>query len=520
MFSIPVAGSLYLARHLARTTEFERAEQLALAVLGRTVAIARQSQEATRRLEPRTHEDSCSADKLALMWAIDLSSPYLKAVGYVRNGRLTCSSLGDHGEGIPLGPIRFVSVIGDGIRPQVRLPMVPETELLMAERNGTATMVHPELFTNLVQSTDDPWVGIVSLPERVPMVVRGTFRPAWHARIPEQGETAYFVDGDRMVALHRSDWNVLAFAATPVLREQKRMEALAWTLAPLGALVGLLLWLGLLWHMRAIRSLPTVMRSALAEGEFFLEYQPVVELATGRWIAAETLIRWKRPDGTCISPDVFIPVAEQSGLIQRITERVLALVATEAPALFARHPDFRLALNLSAADLATERIVQQLGDLVDQPGIAPRNLAVEATERGLLTVDATRRVLKDIRALGIRAAIDDFGTGYSGLSYLGTFEVDSLKIDKSFIDTVGTDAPTSDVAVHIIQMAKTLRLDVVAEGIETAEQAAFLRDRGVRYGQGWLFAKSMPMPALLAALDSAATGRADADTGGPATSTA
>ncbi|WP_166432817.1 EAL domain-containing protein [Luteimonas yindakuii] len=515
VFSIPVAASLYLARHIARSTEFERVEQLARAVLARTATIALQSQEATQRLQGRTFESPCSPEKLALMWAIDLGSSYLQAVGYIQDDRLKCSSLGDHGEGIPLGPARFVSVIGDSIRPQVRLPMVPDTDLLIAERNGTATVVHPELFTDLVQSTDNPWVGVVSLPDRVPLAVRGDFRPAWHERLPPEGGTARFVDGDRIVVLHRSaDWKLLAFAAAPVLREEKRMTALAWTLAPLGAVVGLLLWLALLSHMRATRSLPVVMRAALADDEFFLEYQPIVDLDSGRWVSAEALIRWKRPDGTLIRPDLFIPAAEDSGLIQRITERVLELVCAEAPALFARHPQFRLSINLSAADLATGLVVHRLRELTNQPGIEPHNLAVEATERGLLAVDATRRVLADIRALGIRAAIDDFGTGYSGLSYLGTFEVDSLKIDKAFIDTVGTDAPTSDVAVHIIEMAKTLRLDVVAEGIEHPEQAEFLRGRGVRYGQGWLFAKSMPMPALLAALDSAADGSA----GGPVTS--
>ncbi|HEY4555625.1 MAG TPA: EAL domain-containing protein [Lysobacter sp.] len=497
-------GALYLAHYLARNAEFERAELLALAVLGRTETVARQSRTATDRLEASGGTDPCSPVHLALMRSIDLGSSYLQAVGRIENDRLLCSSLGHHGSGIPVGPVRFTSPIGDGLRPDVRLPMVPGTELLVAEHRGNATLVHPDRITGVAQGTDHPWVGVVNLSRRAPMVVRGDFRAAWYDRAPVRGNVG-FIDGDRMVVLHRpAGYDFMTFAAVPRLREQVRARNLARILGPVGALVGGLFWLALRWRMRTLRSLPAVMRAALANDEFFLEYQPIVELCSGRWVGAEALLRWRRPDGTAVRPDVFIPVAEDSGLITRITERVIELVARDAPALVARHPDVRVALNLSAADLATDRTVELLRRLTQQPGLSPRNIAVEATERGLLDADTAVRVLGAIRALGIRAAIDDFGTGYSSLSYLGTFRIDTLKIDKSFVDTVGTDAPTGNVAVHIIEMAKTLGLEMVAEGVERAEQAAFLHERGVRYGQGWLYAKAMPMPALLAALDAAA----------------
>jgi len=309
-----------------------------------------------------------------------------------------------------------------------------------------------------------------------------------------------FMDGSRVVSLQRSSrFDLVTYVAMPAGYTRQRANALLARLLPLALLVGAISCFAVLWRAREQRTLPAVIRSALRHKEFFLAYQPIIELATGRWVGAEALIRWQRPDGSMVRPDVFVPVAEDNGLIPLVSRRVLELLARDAPAILALRPDFRFSVNLSQQDLMNPLTIDQLRGLL-ATGLKPINLTIEATERGVMEKEAATVVLREIRALGMRVAIDDFGTGYANLAHLHNFEVDALKIDKSFVDTIGTEAVTAHVALLIIEMGKTLSLDLVAEGVEHAHQADYLRDHGVRYGQGWLFARPMPAEGLRVAL--------------------
>ena len=256
--------------------------------------------------------------------------------------------------------------------------------------------------------------------------------------------------------------------------------------------------LGLVVYHESRRQLamPMVIRSALRRQEFFLAYQPLVDLATRQWVGAEALIRWQRSNGEIVPPNVFLSAAEDAGLIQRITRRVFELVTRDAGDLFDHYPGFQLALNLSAADLHDEATVAQLRALGEQLHAKPGNLVIEANERGFANPRLAGLIVERLCGAGMRVAIDDFGTGPSTLGHLQRIKLDFLKIDKSFVDTIGTDAATSDVAAHIIDIARTLQLEIIAEGVENEAQARFLQERGVRYAQGWLFARPLPLKEL------------------------
>jgi sensor c-di-GMP phosphodiesterase-like protein len=227
----------------------------------------------------------------------------------------------------------------------------------------------------------------------------------------------------------------------------------------------------------------------------YVLYQPVVELETRRVIGAEALLRWKSRSAD-MRPDYFIPQAEQCGMIQLITAQVLAMVARDLPQFLKIDPHFCVAVNVSAADLCDNRTIDAMDQFLRVSGARPENVEIEATERAFLQGPETAELIDALRAKGFSVAIDDFGTGYSSLSCLQSLSLDTLKIDRAFVETINTDGATSQVVLHIIEMAHSLHLEMVAEGVETEPQAQYLLKRGVRYAQGWHFGRPMDIAPL------------------------
>jgi c-di-GMP phosphodiesterase len=263
----------------------------------------------------------------------------------------------------------------------------------------------------------------------------------------------------------------------------------------IGAGIGLLLiagWLYLIVRFwRYELNMATELRKALAAGGIEVHYQPVIDMTSGFCVGAEALARWQLDSGESVSPAVFIPVAEQAGLVQDLTIAVLARALRDCRQLLLGHPGMSINLNLSAADLRDDRIGRELSEQLAAAQLPASAIKLEITERALVNTDTARMLIRDLRRRGHQIAIDDFGTGYSSLSYLQSFEIDILKIDKSFVDAIGTEAATSQVIVHVIQMAASLGLQTVAEGVETAQHVNWLIGHGVGLGQGFLFSRPL-----------------------------
>jgi EAL domain-containing protein (putative c-di-GMP-specific phosphodiesterase class I) len=241
--------------------------------------------------------------------------------------------------------------------------------------------------------------------------------------------------------------------------------------------------------------LGAALRRALERGELFLVHQPVVTLGNVTLRGSEALIRWAHPDRGVISPLDFIPLAEETGLIVPVGEWVLSEALRQISRWRRRYPmtgDYSLSVNLSARQLASPDLVAAVAGALASSAVPASSVYLEITETTLLSqVASNLDTLRSLRDLGVHLAVDDFGTGYSSLSYLRQLPIDSLKIDRSFIDGLGRDSHDTAIVEAVIGLAKVLDLDVVAEGVETQSQLELLREMGCRSGQGFLFSEPL-----------------------------
>ncbi|MFD2499057.1 EAL domain-containing protein [Rhizorhabdus histidinilytica] len=260
----------------------------------------------------------------------------------------------------------------------------------------------------------------------------------------------------------------------------------------MGLLVSTVLVGIVIWVSRQRLSPEKELAIAIRRREFVVHYQPIIDLSNGRCVAAEALLRWRRPDGRWIRPDLFIPLAEDTGLISPLTDLLIERVIEDQAELLRADRGLHISINISARDLESGRFLPVLSDAVARSGIEPSQIWIEATEQGFIRAEIAASAIKAARAAGHMVAIDDFGTGYSSLSLLQGLPLDALKIDKSFVEAIATDAATSVVTPHIIDMAHGLKLRIIAEGVETREQEAYLRAAGVPLAQGWLYSRALP----------------------------
>lgn len=251
------------------------------------------------------------------------------------------------------------------------------------------------------------------------------------------------------------------------------------------------------------------LQRALEAGEFIPYYQPLVDTRNGRWDGVEVLMRWQHPSEGLVPPDQFIPLAERLGLIVPMTSALMNQVRDDLAGHAEQLPaGFHIGINITAAHCQSLHLLEECREFLSAFPSGHVQLVLELTERQMITSTAvTEQLFADLRELGVRIAIDDFGTGHSSLAYLREFRVDYLKIDRSFVSMIGSDALSRHILDNILDLAVRLELGLVAEGVETAEQSDYLSQHGVQFLQGYLFARPMPAHALFKALETPPSAR-------------
>ena len=456
-----------------------------------TLVDARELLDALNQLEL----DGCSPEHLERLQDAAMARPHVRAIGYWRAAERQCGAGFVQGEA--LTPPRASRIYDSGVIawwPGADTA-VGGVELFLMRYGQHDVAIDPRLLIS---------PGLLEA-QQVGLWVEGLPMSQYPANAdlpaPEATPAGLSVDRSRGRIVSRFSLDTIfpidIIAVQPLAAFWDRYLPTL-VVAGLFGLLLVALWLLLVvQYLRRHLSLASELREAIARDQISVEYQPIVDLTDGRCRGAEALARWHREGDETIRPDVFVPLAEDTGQATDLTLAILRAILRDLGDSLRAHPEQTVNLNITGHDLSSDRFGDALRTALREAGVAPASIKLELTERSLLNEDAVRGRLRELRGRGHRIAIDDFGTGYSSLSYLERFELDTLKIDKTFADAIAHEAVTSSVIGHIIEMARSLELHIVAEGIESPHQVEWLRKQGVDGGQGYHFSRPLSAEAFL-----------------------
>lgn len=427
----------------------------------------------------------CSPESIDQMRIVAMNSFSVESVGYEEDV-FACTSWGATLPKANAWPQDFT--LDDGV--SVSIGAQSETEhikpMLALQYAAFNVLVDPEQFREV---TLDEGVRVAIGTKQGRILGPTQAQTANLLALVHEGPTHGLRDGFLYVLVPQRNLTVLAVVARQDLLASFWRHQLY--LLPVGLLVAGGLLARVLRSSRRKLSPLAVLERAVRRREFIVDYQPIIEIETRRCIGAEALVRWKKPDGRIVSPDLFVPLAERSGLILPITDQVIETIMRDLGALLARDPAMHVSINLAASDVSSGRFLPVLQREIRQVGVQPEQIWLEVTEGSFIEPKAARSTLEQVRKAGFVVALDDFGTGYSSLQYLQQLPLDVLKIDRSFVDKIMAGENQALLVSHVIEMGQALHLTLVAEGVETAQQLDCLRARHVKYAQGWLFAKAL-----------------------------
>jgi sensor c-di-GMP phosphodiesterase-like protein len=448
----------------------------------------------------------CSEQDIVLMRRLTFAARFLKDVGRFQGKSFACSAT--IGKLPALAPVKEPEIAlrsGHSIYPSypLMIPAGARTEIVVA---GNADVVlSTDVFAEYSQQPFHFAVGIPdwfnlnrsagALANSTQTVTLSGVTGTW--QLP-----AAVLRTDRAVRVAETLYrgrcstrcSVCAAASIPMDQVWKNNRLLLTGYTLTGAFAGISCATGILLIGNNRRSHTNQLRRAILMGQLSVVYQPIVDLTTHRIVGAEALARWTDEDGESIRPETIIALAEAEGFVSEITRFVLTRALEEIRPILEGLPDFRLSINLAPSDLADPRLLLLLEERLSGGPVTEANVAFELPERATSARDVAVAAIRRLRERGHAIFIDDFGTGYSNLAYLTELNVDGIKINRSFIATLGTESVTASIVPQILAVARALSLSVVVQGIEREDQAKyFARDTAMILGQGWFF--GLPVPA-------------------------
>ena len=448
---------------------------------------------------------SCEPGNIEAMQRAAFATTPIKEVAIIGpDGRTLCTDLGlDLGQRTILSAEPLADASGyvlDIIKLADNRQMVRLRRKGGVGRNEIAALVPASLLLPRVSSNGEMFDAYAHLETRE------------GASIGEMGERPKRDSGDIFMATRRSDkFGFNAVIVMPRGRVIAGYADLRWLgLFATGITAVVLAAFSMLKLRRSPTNPVTVIERALANGEFVPYYQPIVDIRSGQLRGAEVLVRWRKADGTLVLPGAFIPLAESSGLIREMTFDLMRRVCVEAGEAIGRRPALKISFNFAGMLFSDESIVKDVRKTFTASPIKFSQVVLEVTERDPIeNFTLTRQVIAGLQGLGVRIAIDDVGTGHSGLSYMLKLGVDIIKIDKIFVDAIGSDRNSTTIVETLVDLAHNMRMEVVAEGVENFEQVMHLRELGIRSAQGYVFAPPLPGSSFLQLIEAMDTLGAD-----------
>jgi sensor c-di-GMP phosphodiesterase-like protein len=443
---------------------------------------------------------ACSDAEIGYFRKLILESDYLKDVGRMRDGKIECSAvLGRQVNAIAQAQPDFTQQ--DGTEIYKHLGPYKDSDLTPITLGlGDSYVVFSPLTRMHLESRPMHYVETVT---DAPTQKAGRLLGEWSDAnpLPSNGE-GEFRFGDSLYVTRCSIryFNcITAYTSLPEVLSANRDKFTACIV--LGGVFGGLFGFAVSLLYRRNKNVEQQLIRAIRRDKLFLAYQPIVDLASRQIVGAEALVRWKDEEGIAVGPDVFVRIAEDRGFVGKITELVIRHAMREFAETLRADPGFHLSINVAASDLGDAKFLPMLDGALKRAGVGPRSVSIELTEGSTARRGGAIETIRLLRQRGHAVHLDDFGTGYSSLAYLHELSVDAIKIDRAFTQAIGTGSAIMATLPQILTMAEALNLKVIAEGVETSEQAEYFAatERGI-LAQGWYFGRPVPARELLARL--------------------